>query len=112
MPFYSFSVQCLMELTTQLRIWSYLVKREHVTRNIPLREPRSSICKEISPLSLEQLERSRISKPWVPFRHHLHHHVGLQPATPLSQRPWVMSPMVLDGLDREPTIGPFGYCVD
>ena len=66
-----------MELTTRLRIRSYLVKREHVTRNIPLREPRSSIREEISPLPLERLERRGISKPWVSFRHRLHRHVGL-----------------------------------
>ena len=62
---------------SQSRVWPYLVKREHVARNVPLRESRSGVREEISPLSLERLERGGISKPWVSFRHRLHRHVGL-----------------------------------
>lgn len=86
----------------------YLVKREHVTRNVSLCEPRASIRKEVSPFPLERLERGRISEPRVPFRHHAHRHVGLQSPAPLSQRPWVMSSVVLDKLDRESVLGRFG----
>ena len=86
----------------------YLVKREHVTRNVSFREPRSSVREEVSPFPLERLERGGISEPGVPFRHRVHRHVGLQSTAPFSQCPWVMSSVVLDELDREPVLGCFG----
>ena len=95
-----------------MRVRSYLVEREHVTRDVPLGESRSSIREEIPPLPLERLERGRICKPRVPFRHRLHRHVGLQSPTPLSERPRVVASVVLDGLDREPVLGRFRRGVD
>ena len=83
-----------------------------MTRNIPFREPRSSIGEEVSPLPLESFECGGISEPRVPFCHSVRRHINLQSATPLSQRPWVMSPVVLDGLDREPVLGSFRRGVD
>ena len=55
----------------------YLVKREHVTRNVSLCESRSSISKQVSPFPFECLECGRISKSRIPFRHRVHRDVGL-----------------------------------
>ena len=91
---------------------THLVKREHVTRNVALREPRPGVREEVPPLALKRLERGGISEPRVSPRHRLHRHVGLQPVTPFSQRPRVVTSVVLDGLDREPVLGRFGRRVD
>ena len=79
-----------------------------MTRNIPLREPRSSVSEEVPPFPFERLERSGILEPRISFRHRVHRHVGLQSATPLSQRPRVMRSVVLDKLNREPVLRAFG----
>jgi len=109
-PFYNIQFSCLPFQSTTLV--PHLVKREHVTRNVSLREPCSSIGKEVSPLPLERLERGVISKLGISFRHRVHRHVRLQSTTPFPQRPRVVSSVILDGLNREPVLGCFGRGVD
>lgn len=87
--------------TANRRLWLYLVKREHVARNIPFCEPSSGIRKKVPPFPLKRLKRCRISEPGVPLRHRIHRHIGFQSATPFSERPRIMSPVVLDELHRK-----------
>jgi hypothetical protein len=78
-----------------------------MARNVSLGKPSSSIRKKVPPLPLKRLKSGRLSEPRVPPRHRIHRHIRLQPATPLSQRPRVMSSVVLDSLNREPVPGCF-----
>jgi len=88
------------------------VKREHVTKDIPLCETRCSVGEEVPPFPPERLERGGIFEFRVSLYHRVHRHVCLESAIPFSQRPRVMRTVILDELDRESVLGCFGCGVD
>ncbi len=73
-------------------------ERQHMARNIPLREACSCVGEKVHPLPLECLVRVLVTQSRIVLLHHLLSQILLQPPSPLSECSRVVSCVILHSL--------------